>query len=129
MDKDFFIYTGTSMHPTFRTGDILYIDKNTKIVSGDVVVFCLNAKRKIVHRIIKIGKTGIMAQGDNNRFLDNFVINKSSIIGKVIYVKRNNKKIKVYNGKIGLVYFYLLRMRKKILYLCSYSMQRLKRFF
>ena len=61
---------GTSMLPTFKMGDYVYIQKATeKIKIGDIVVFYANSEL-VLHRAVHIFGDYIITKGDNNNYLD-----------------------------------------------------------
>ena len=87
-----FIVQSQSMEPTFSKGSLIIIDLKTNYQTGDIVTFRLNDnpdQNPITHRIFKTidqnGQTLFATKGDANTVVDNQLINKSEIIGKVIY--------------------------------------------
>jgi signal peptidase I len=78
-----FLYSGPSMQPTFRTGQVLYVRPYLEdIKAGDVVVY-EKAGRYIVHRVISVGEDGFITRGDNNQFADADLVTPAQVIGRV----------------------------------------------
>ncbi len=84
---------GNSMHPVLQDGDIVFYRhipfKN--ILINDIIVFKLN-ERYITHRVIYKAKNYVIAKGDKVYRADP-IVNKKQIIGKVMHIVRNRKKI------------------------------------
>jgi signal peptidase I len=80
-----FIYRGPSMAPTFRTGDVLYMNPNRRdIAPGDVIVFHhQEGKDHVVHRVIAVVAGGFITRGDNNLLSDPIPILPDQIVGRV----------------------------------------------
>lgn len=100
------------MQPTLRPGDIIFARRNPrKIRQGDIIVFSHpQEKRLIIHRIAYIGAPGIKTRGDNNGNMDEGFLSAKDIIGKVEYIHRFGKRIRVMGGFFGQVYVYFLRI-------------------
>ena len=112
-----FIYKGSSMYPTFKQSDLLYVVpyKDGKIKCGDVIVFKVPGKMEmVVHRIISINEEGIRTKGDNNKNIDPYVLNPCDIVGKVVYGYRGNKKIKIYGPNIAKIILLIKKILLKI---------------
>jgi signal peptidase len=95
------------MSPTLKTGDSLKIlpYRNRAINVGDVIVFPSPYDDSlIVHRVVSVDKQGIQTKGDNSRFRDNVVLQLSAIIGQVVSVQRNGRKISISGGFPGQMY-------------------------
>jgi hypothetical protein len=81
--KRVFRYSGMSMQPTFRAGQLLYVRPDVQDVKpGDVVVYEREG-RTIVHRVISIGEYGFITRGDNNQFADEYSATPGQLIGRV----------------------------------------------
>lgn len=115
---EFNSYNGPSMKPTFKAGDGLIIETfsepgNIKI--GDVITYSHpSGKYDVVHRVVDIIDGKFKTQGDNNDQPDPYLLTFIDIVGKVIAVKRHNRKIDISGSSEGLRYFYALRKKKKI---------------
>ncbi|WP_424358785.1 signal peptidase I [Methanocella sp. MCL-LM] len=94
---------GNSMYPTLKVLDTLFIAPyhDTEVKRGDIIVFIAPGGRKVTHRIVSIGNEGIMTRGDNNYDVDSWLLKKSDIIGRVIYVRRGSRKFKISGGHAG----------------------------
>lgn len=78
-----FRYSGSSMLPTFRTGQVLYVRPDVKDMRrGDVVVYEQEG-RYIVHRVVSVEKDGFITRGDNNPLTDVGPILPTQVIGRV----------------------------------------------
>ena len=110
-------YKGQSMHPTFKFSDILQIApyQGERIRCGDVVIF--NSPKngeKVVHRIVSLDAERIKTAGDNNNKTDEWFLRPCDILGRAVYVRRENKILKVYGGRRGLVYLIFLKAKRVI---------------
>ena len=108
-----FIYRGTSMNPTFFEPEILIVEpygvKTPK--KGDIVCYKIdNDSEGIVHRIIKVKGSAITTRGDNNNLPDEYVVNKESIIGKVVAAEKDNQAKPILSGYAGLLNMYYNRI-------------------
>ena len=101
-------YSGPSMNPTLKAGDILsvmpYEGSETRI--GDVVVFQPpDEQHYVVHRVAAFDLGGgIKTRGDNNSHADSYVLSMDSIIGQVVSIKRGREEIHVCGGRKGRIY-------------------------
>jgi signal peptidase I len=101
------IYTGPSMNPTLKTGDMLEVIpyNGKKIKPGDVVVFVPpQGSKNIVHRVVSLDSGFIQTRGDNNNRLDSWLLTSHDVLGKVIYAYKGKKRFPIYGGKIGRIY-------------------------
>jgi len=82
------ISVGSSMIPTLRTGDLLFIRDNIEDIEiGDIISF-KTERGSIVHRVIDIIKDPtlmVRTKGDNNEKADKWIM-AYQIEGKVIYI-------------------------------------------
>jgi len=77
------VVTGHSMEPTYYTGDLVVARCGAPHV-GDVVVYRpseVDAKARIVHRIIGGTSEGWTLQGDNNDYPDSFAPTDDDVLG------------------------------------------------
>ncbi len=74
------VQTG-SMEPTFKKGDMLFINKSDDLNEGDVVVY-KTGNILVVHRIVSIDGDEIITKGDANNIADS-PITKADVKGKV----------------------------------------------
>lgn len=89
-------FTGTSMLPRIKEGDMLLVQHGLyRIRSGDVVVFRA-AGELVAHRVLSIkrhsGKKIYLMKGDNRRTFD-APVSESSVVGLVVRIKRGEKSI------------------------------------
>lgn len=92
------------MYPTLKSGDVLEIVPYERrgIKTGDIILFQLpELNDSIVHRVVHINSKGIITKGDNNNFVDKWVLTPRYIRGYVGSVKRKQKTFKVKNGFYG----------------------------
>jgi signal peptidase I len=111
------IYKGPSMNPTFKDADILEIIPydGKKIKCGDVITFMpLDGEFSITHRVIAVSKEGVRTLGDNNTYIDEGYIQPKNVIGCVVNARRDNKKIRVYNGMMGRIYAIIIRSVRRV---------------
>lgn len=88
---------GNSMHPFVKNFDILTISPYHKDSpqTGDIVAFTgINGDRLIVHRIIGKQKNRYLIKGDNNFSVDGYAA-RDRIIGKVVRIDRDGRKIRI----------------------------------
>lgn len=103
------------MSPVLKPGDGVVVEKNSSIDTfkvGDII--CFRPKgypHFIIHRIVKIKSNGIITRGDNNASNDHYLINEEFEPVLVTGIRRGDKTIKVYGGKLG-----YLNQKKNILF-------------
>jgi signal peptidase I len=98
-----YIYSGNSMHPVFKPGQMLYVRPLLDEPSvGDVIVF-FDPRQKIhvVHRVIKVENGQIYTRGDNNPTEDQDPVNPQDIIGVVVKADQAGTITKIWGGKAG----------------------------
>ena len=82
----FQVETG-SMTPTIKIDDIVVIKLGTEINQDDIITYKKD-ENFVTHRVVKIDGQEITAKGDNNNVEDE-IIEKSQVIGKVVYTIKN----------------------------------------
>jgi signal peptidase I len=105
-DVNVIIYTGPSMNPTLQNLDKLFYApyEGKSIKRGDIVVFFdPKRSRKVIHRVKRSDRQGILTKGDNNSQADASILHSDQIMGRIIYGERGNKKIRIYSGCLGVV--------------------------
>jgi signal peptidase I len=110
-------YTGSSMFPTLKTGDILRVVpyKERAVRIGDVVLFHSPYGRiPIVHRIVSFDKRGIRTKGDNKIAIDNCFLKPHEITGRVVWTQRGKRRITIFGGFYGRVYALSLDTVKRV---------------
>lgn len=99
------LYTGHSMYPTLREGDLLgvtaYASRPPRV--GDVVV-CTppDAGERVVHRIVSVTPRGIQTRGDSNSRIDPWQLDATHIHGHVAAAWRGQRGRAIAGGRIGL---------------------------
>jgi signal peptidase I len=122
---------GPSMYPTLRPGDTLHVQPYAErpIRSGDVVAFIAPISNLlVVHRIVRVDRSGMITRGDNNLFVDEDVIRPEDIIGKVAAAERDGRKFRIVGAFLGLSVFTAIRLwaatRSRIVNLLGVLMRR-----
>lgn len=93
----FAIVTSGSMEPTFKKGDLVFMQNIfVKPKVGDVIIFedpqkniVSNKPVTVTHRIIEIQGETIRTKGDNNPRADSWKINNKVILGKAFFINSN----------------------------------------
>jgi hypothetical protein len=97
-------YIGPSMNPTLKAGDRLHIIPydGKRIRRGDVIVFIpAGSDSRIIHRVVSINCHGIRTRGDNCCQLDPWILKPDHILGRVVYARRRNRRLRVFGGSLG----------------------------
>jgi signal peptidase I len=98
-----FVYRGSSMMPTFREGQLLYVRPVRHWNVGDVVVFKMSDDiEAIVHRVVAITPDGLVTRGDHNKAFDPFFVLDVHVVGKVEMVEDGSALHTVAGGWRGL---------------------------
>lgn len=117
ISRKWIIYTGSSMNPAFKSGDLLYVTpyESRKIRRGDVVVF-LSPKdgRQVVHRVFSVDSHRIKTRGDKADRIDPWILGPDKILGYVSYSRRGKKQKKVYGGLRGQLFAMVVKEINKI---------------
>lgn len=75
-----------SMVPTFYKGDMIVVSGSDKFSVGDIIVFQTTERSyPIIHRINNITEEGIRTKGDNNQYVDPWIVKESGIYGKAVF--------------------------------------------
>ena len=104
-------FIGRSMLPTLKAGDILGMALFTQreIQVGDIIAFNgPNGGALTVHRAVSVDLNGVRTRGDNNFIIDNWVLSPDDIIGRIVSVYRQRKKVIILNGFLGRTYAFFL---------------------
>jgi hypothetical protein len=95
-------YSGYSMWPTLRTGDLLEVAPIQSLRVGDVVLFRPPGEdRKIIHRVTSMGPRGIKTKGDHNRTCDPWVLCPTDILGRIDFAWRAGTQVSLRPGSLG----------------------------
>ncbi|MCM8783791.1 MAG: signal peptidase I [Candidatus Omnitrophica bacterium] len=87
--------TGKSMEPVIREGDFVKIIpvKVEEIKRGEIVTFSRDTPKILTaHRLLSKEKDNFITCGDNFIFSQDPPLEKEDILGKVVAVRRNNRK-------------------------------------
>ena len=114
LSEKIYSMSGNSMIPTLSEPMILETSRAEYYSQGDVVVFNDKNSNTIVHRIVKLTKSGFITRGDNN-LNDDEPIPLQDILGKVVAANRGEKQYRVSEGKSGYRVHRYLQVRKKIM--------------
>jgi signal peptidase I len=119
------VYTGTSMNPTLREPDLLWVEPygNRAVRAGDVVCYrSPEEKVNIVHRVVSVGgretkgfKDGIRTRGDNNPTDDPRALQAGDIIGRAVAAQRGPRHRPIPGGHTGRMIAWSVRLRRPIL--------------
>ena len=92
------VISGNSMSPFLvNQGDVIYLSKiNRKLKKGDLVLYQRLSGQYVVHRIVKVKKSGYYLAGDNQIAIEGPILDKQ-IFGLVTKVKRKGKWIEAGN--------------------------------
>src|SRR5439155_21854473 len=74
---------GTSMLPTFHTGDIVVVRRAPEYVVGDVVAYRFGTSSLVMHRIVDSDGEHFTLRGDNNDFDDSTHPAAAEVAGKL----------------------------------------------
>jgi signal peptidase len=110
-------YTGSSMNPTLRAGDEIWIMayEEKKMRRGDIVVFTPPEEdSRVVHRVAAFERQGIKTKGDNNSGVDEYLLSSDHILGQVVYARRGSRLRKIYGGTTGRVIAAAIRTIKTV---------------
>lgn len=100
------------MNPVLRTPDVLYVRpyNGKRVKCGDVIVFqSPETDFKVVHRVVSVNRDEIRTKGDNNSHPDSWVVNQQDIIGRVEWIERGKRAIRIYGGLAGKVQARMLK--------------------
>ena len=97
-------YTGSSMIPIFKPGDLLQVlpYAGRQVRRGDVIFYsCPSESCKVVHRVADIDTHGIRTRGDNNALTDPWVVTTRQVIGYVVHAQRGRRWRRISGGYVG----------------------------
>jgi signal peptidase I len=95
---------GGSMHPVFRTGDLVEVvpTPSGKLRPGDCVVYRkAHLQPYIIHRVVSV-RPSIRTRGDARPFVDVDPVSPEWIIGRVVSRVRFGRETRVRGGKAGM---------------------------
>jgi signal peptidase I len=76
------IVQGTSMEPTYHTGDVVLTRTASSYGVGDVIAFRVSANANVIHRIIAVNDNGFVTQGDNRDGPDRWTPKQTDVVGR-----------------------------------------------
>jgi signal peptidase I len=83
-------YSGKSMWPFLKEGDLVSWSASDNYQIGDVILF-KDETEFIIHRIVKIQNSQYFTKGDRSLELDNLSLNHNQILGKIDNCKSSTK--------------------------------------
>jgi hypothetical protein len=112
--RKIFRYSGASMQPTFKPGQLLYVRPDVEdIKPGDVLVY-REKDRYIVHRVLGMKDNAFITRGDNNPSTDRHPIQRNQVVGRVEINENQDWAKPVKNGQEGLWQAHLVSFYKKL---------------
>jgi signal peptidase I len=97
-----FIYTGNSMFPTLKKGDLIVLEaeQGRPIRRGDVIVFSPPGEeaRHIVHRVEVVTREGVVTRGDHCGTSDPLLVRSEWVRGRVKHIVRENLVLPIPRG-------------------------------
>lgn len=115
-DLQYFIYRGLSMNPTFFEPEMLTVKPylNQPPRRGDIICYHVPEKDEgIVHRVIGSSGSTLKTRGDNNAKPDDYRVDRTAVMGRVIAARRENEIRLVRGGFTGVVTMHLYRVYRK----------------
>lgn len=109
-------FAGQSMLPTLVTGDLLeLVDYGSRSVQvGDIICFRRpNDGYLVVHRVLGVGYDGIRTRGDGSAADDEWRVCPVEIIGRVIAVRRGDRRYEILGGRLGILTMHLHRLARR----------------
>ena len=94
------------MNPTLKERDILHILPyvNRRIQPGDVIGFTISKDEPLIsHRVVSIQPQFVKTKGDNSLTVDAWPVYPKHILGRVEFLQRGKRRIKVFGGRTGRV--------------------------
>jgi SynChlorMet cassette protein ScmC len=97
-------YSGPSMNPTLRQGDLMEVlpcgDRSVR--AGDVLfIVPPGSSRHVVHRAVSVTSEGIRTRGDNCCQMDPWTLRSSNIAGRVVAAWRGRKRRSIAGARCG----------------------------
>jgi hypothetical protein len=109
------------MHPTLFEADLLEIGQPSRICVGDVILF-VSKENLVVHRVVGIASEGISTRGDNNNDDDPELVAPENVVGIVVSAWRGQLWRRIYGGRIGQIYQFILCGQQRLYRECRSSL-------
>jgi hypothetical protein len=103
--KRLFRCRGKSMHPIFRTGDLVEVvpASSAKLRPGDCIVYRKTQRQPyIIHRIVSVTPS-IRTRGDARPCVDVDPVSPEWIVGRVVSRVRFGRETRILSGRAGMV--------------------------
>lgn len=88
--NDWAIVSGSSMLPVLKSGEIIHVIsvRPQDVAIGDIIIYKKFSTHKTIHRVIDIRVLNkrrfyFITKGDNNEYIDEYIVYPHQIIGKV----------------------------------------------
>ncbi|MDZ7746627.1 MAG: signal peptidase I [Halobacteriales archaeon] len=78
-----FVVLSGSMEPALSPGDIVFVDADTAIASGDIITY--GSDVPVTHRVIDSLDGGFVTQGDANENPDSGLVTSEAVLGEVTF--------------------------------------------
>lgn len=94
-DHTVYLFQGVSMRPFLWPGDYVWsypYNSSIDIVEGDVVAVNSASGSLVVHRVRSVTSSGLVLQGDNNRYPDAERYSFDQVVGVVCFVQKPMKE-------------------------------------
>jgi hypothetical protein len=104
------------MNPTLVEPELLEVQpyENCAPRVGDVIYFHAPDERDIVHRVVATLPDGIRTRGDNNPRDDPWLVEPSTIVGRVVAAHCGRARRKIFGGRAGFAQHYFLRGWRRV---------------
>ena len=97
MSSNMLSYSGSSMFPTLKAGDILRVVQYNQKEDSRWGCYCIpqpaGESTLIVHRVIAVDQKGLRTKGDNNLRSDDWVLSPIISVGRIVSVRRGGRNI------------------------------------
>jgi hypothetical protein len=99
-----FIYTGNSMFPTLKKGDLIVLEAEAgrrPVRRGDVIVYPQPGEaHPVVHRVEAVTREGLVTRGDHSGTSDPGFVQQAQIQGRVRHIVRENRVLRMPRGPL-----------------------------
>lgn len=106
---------GRSMQPLLYSGDLLFIEHQDfhHLKAGNIIFFRDKNGSYVIHRLVRKSKSSenLITKGDNSRKFDD-PLTSEQIIGKVIEIRRHNKKLYLDKWPVSVISYFVSQISK-----------------